>query len=424
MDREPVMIQPLTAPAQPRTLAEKEPFPLGGAPISREVPSTARQRLSFIDGLRGLAMLMVLAFHSWLSSGVLVPVTIGRWHLEATFLLQHGYLGVHLFLVLSGFCLTYPLARAGAAGMRLDGRRFFRRRAWRILPPYYVALAFFSLRPALEIALRSALGHPGPSVHPYTAGQILSHLFMVHNFSQAWVRSIDGSFWSLALEWQLYLIFPVLIGSIRRWGPARVLAAVLALSLVYRSWVYATHVGPGSQLCRPYSAPLMTACLFTYPQVPGRLFEFVLGMMAALALARRRKIPSPVRTRRYLGGFVALGILGIGVSHGWSPYAPITDVIWGLAFYCLVMYAAGRSAAGGGWLDSRPLAALGTISYSVYLIHEPLMRFAEGVLGPRHLAPAVSVLLFAFVIAPLTMGCGWLFYRAVEARFIRSGGTR
>jgi peptidoglycan/LPS O-acetylase OafA/YrhL len=418
------MIQPLTAPAQPRTLSEKEPFPLGDAPVPSEVTSPARQRLSFLDGLRGLAMLMVLAFHGWLSSGVMVPVTVGRWHLEATLPLQHGYLGVHLFLVLSGFCLTYPLARDGAAGMRLDGRRFFRRRAWRILPPYYVALALFSLRPTLENALRSVLGHPDSRLHPYTAGQILSHLFMVHNFSQDWVRTIDGSFWSLALEWQLYLIFPVLIWSMRRWGPARTLAAALALSLVYRNWVYATHVGPGSRLCRPYSAPLMTACLFAYSQVPSRLFEFVLGMMGALALARRRTIPSPVRTQCYLGGFVALGILGVGVSHGWSPYAPITDIVWGLAFYCLVMYAAGRSAAGGGWLDSRPLVALGTISYSVYLIHEPLMRLVSEGLGPLHLAPAIRVLGCVFVIAPLTIGCGWLYYRAVEARLTRSGGTR
>jgi peptidoglycan/LPS O-acetylase OafA/YrhL len=147
-------------------------------------------------------------------------------------------------------------------------------------------------------------------------------------------------------------------------------------------------------------------------------------MMAALALARRQEVPSPIPPRRYLGGFAALAFLGVGVSHTWSPYTPITDLIWGLSFYCLVMYAGGRSAAGGGWLDSRPLVALGTISYSVYLIHEPLMRFAEEVLGPRHLAPAVSMLLFAFVIAPLTIGCGWLYYRAVEARFIRSGGTQ
>jgi peptidoglycan/LPS O-acetylase OafA/YrhL len=418
------MIQPLTAPAPLRTLAENEPFLPGHPPVPCEVPATAGQRLSFIDGLRGLAMLMVLAFHGWFSSVALVPLTVGRWHLEATLPLQHGYLGVHLFLVLSGFCLTYPLARDDTAGMRLDGRRFFRRRAWRILPPYYVALALFSLRPALEIALRSVLGHPAPSLHPYTAGQILSHLFMVQNFSPDWVRTIDGSFWSLALECQLYLIFPVLIACLRRWGPARTLAAVLTVSLVYRSWIYAAHVGPESRLYRPCSAPLMTACLFTYSQVPGRLFEFVLGMMAAVALARRQQAPSPVRTRRYLCGFVALGILGAGVSHGWSPYAPITDLIWGLAFYCLVIYAGGRSGAGGGWLDSRPLVALGTISYSVYLIHEPLMRLAGGGLGLLHLAPSVRVLACTFVIAPLTIGCGWIYYRAVEARFTRSGGSR
>jgi peptidoglycan/LPS O-acetylase OafA/YrhL len=164
-----------------------------------------------------------------------------------------------------------------------------------------------------------------------------------------------------------------------------------------------------------------TACLCAYTQVPGRVVEFVLGMLAALALARQRRARSPASTSCCLAGFVSLGVLGVCISHGWSPFSPITDIIWGLAFFCLVMYGGGRSAAGGGWLESRPLGALGTISYSVYLIHEPLMRRAEEALSPLHLSPVVTLLSFGFVIAPLAIGCGWLYFRAVESRFVRPG---
>jgi peptidoglycan/LPS O-acetylase OafA/YrhL len=83
------------------------------------------------------------------------------------------------------------------------------------------------------------------------------------------------------------------------------------------------------------------------------------------------------------------------------------------------MYAGGRSAAGGGWLDSRPLVALGLISYSVYLVHEPLIRRGYAALHFLHLSPVATLLLFELGVAPLLIGLGWLFFLAVESRFVR-----
>src|SRR5438128_12517251 len=141
-------------------------------------------------------------------------------------------------------------------------------------------------------------------------------------------------------------------------------------------------------------------------------------MTAALALARLPVTPGPGWIRRYLAGAVALGLMGVLVAHRWSPFSPVTDVVWGLSFFCLVMYGGGRSAAGGGWLDSRPLVALGLISYSVYLIHEPLIRRSFVALDSLHLSPAGTLLLFELGVAPLMIGLGWLFFRAVEGRFL------
>src|SRR2546421_594614 len=227
-----------------------------------------RGRLPFIDGLRGLAMLWVLVYHCWVHTvRTPIPVSVGARHLDLTAPRHLGYLGVQLFLVLSGFCLTYPLARRGAAGMTLDLRRFFRRRAWRILPPYYVALAAFALLPTVERGIRSALGQDASEVSHVTAGQLVSHVLMVHNFSLAWMGAINASFWTLALEWQLYMLFPLLVWGFRRWGPGRTLAAVLAITLAYRTWVYLTQDVRRLEIGYVYAYAL-----------PGRMFEFALGM--------------------------------------------------------------------------------------------------------------------------------------------------
>ncbi len=395
---------------------------LRGETLARPAPpSLSRPRLPFIDGLRGLAMLMVLSFHCCQGWVRLAPTALGGWHRAIILLLRHGYLGVNLFLVLSGFCLTYPLVRTasgdGAAGMRLDLRRFLGWRAWRILPPYYLALALFCLLPVLEAAVRAALGRSVGRIVPFTAGQVLSHLLMIHNFSSGWVLTINGAFWSLALEWQLYLVFPLLIAAFRRWGPARTLTAALLVTLAYRSWVYSLHAGSGSWPLAPANA---VGCWLAYGQVPGRVSEFVAGMLAAVLLAGRRSLPSPTSTRCCLAGSILFGLLAFGVAHRWSPFSPITDILWGMAFFYLVLYAGGRSAAGGGWLEARPLVGLGTISYSVYLLHQPLIWLVVEHLRPQHLSPLAAGVLFGGGVAPLLIALGWLYYRAVESRFIGS----
>jgi peptidoglycan/LPS O-acetylase OafA/YrhL len=352
-----------------------------------------------VDGLRGIAMLMVLVYHcSFADTIIRVPAPHGDWYLDVTAPLHYGYLGVHLFLVLSGFCLAYPLALHGAGSMYLDWQRFFRRRARRILPAYYMALALFTVRPVLERAFRSAIGQPDGGVEGYTTGEIISHLFLVHNLSPAWNLEINAAFWTLGLEWQLYLVFPLLVCGFQRWGPTRMLAATLAVTLAYRTAVYSTQH------------------LFFVNAVPGRLFEFVLGMAAALALRNRERSELMGWQPRYALGCILFGALALGAHHGWSPQSPITDALWGLTFFCLLMHAGTRWPTGGGWLSSRPLVALGVISYSVYLTHLGVVAFFQQVLALRHLPPLTTLLLFDFLVAPLAIAIGWVFFRLVEVR--------
>src|SRR5579864_4178376 len=98
-------------------------------------------RFDHIDGLRGIAILMVVIHNSWLTSALVTDqhTLAGRL---ITSVLQEGEEGVSLFLVISGFCLAYPVLRRRARGDRhwLDIRQFAARRVYRIIPPYYAAL--------------------------------------------------------------------------------------------------------------------------------------------------------------------------------------------------------------------------------------------------------------------------------------------
>jgi peptidoglycan/LPS O-acetylase OafA/YrhL len=371
----------------------------GRPPVERKADSCGR--IPFIDGLRGLAILMVLLYHgSLVHTSVPIRTPLGSGSIDLTGPLHYGYLGVNLFFVLSGFCLTLPLVQDKSNRMHLDVARFFRRRARRILPPYYAALAVFALRPALERALQAAIGWPHGAVRGYTAGSIIAHALMVHNLWPAWSLDINAAFWTLALEWQFYLVFPLLIGSFRRWGPAQTMAVVFTATVVYRMWIYAHgSVSFASSL-------------------PGRLAEFALGMLAASLLGRRSNRLPPGEARAYLAAAGAFGCFAYYVNARWTSCSPLADPLWGLTFFCLLMYAAARSASRGGWLAARPLAALGLISYSVYLVHLPIVAVGRELILPLHRSPCAKLALFDLVVIPLAVGIGWLFFRAIEAPFL------
>lgn len=361
----------------------QSPAPLDGLSdiaITKSAEPKTAQRLNHIDGLRGIAISMVLVRHFYMDSyGPGIP----RW----ADICGLGYLGVHLFLLLSGFCVTW--AYVGPRARALDLREFARRRATRILPAYYVALVLFTIL---------ALPMPGGVL----LWQMATHITMTHNLFPSTTLAINGVFWSLALECQLYLLFPLLFLNLRRRGIVPVLLTVFAVQLTYRLIV--AH----------YFGTQWNETMTVAWAVVGRMGEFALGIYAALLVGRSPEQPGSDTLHKMLP-FLFFILWGAGMlcKQKLGVSAPFTDLAFTGSFFCLLLWACRTDSLAHRLLSWRPLVALGVISYSVYLIHIlPMTLFAHALRS--HIQPFPMLVLGLGPACAFAILCGYLYFRLVE----------
>jgi peptidoglycan/LPS O-acetylase OafA/YrhL len=367
-------------------------------------------RLIFIDGLRALAMLMVLICHYWYVGH--------QWHLHigiphhyknAALLAEFGFVGVDLFLVLSGFCLYWPfVSRGETPGPTLA--QFLKRRCLRILPPYYVALVSLAILGAVWPVALNPHTEYGPLLK-----SVIWHALMVHNLRVEYVQQINGAFWSLALEFQLYLLFPVIVEAFRRFNPRVIVLISLISCTLFRSFLLRGNYATDGDFL--YVLP---SSLF------GRNFEFVLGMFAALLVSEwQTKGKSPLRVGDYGVALAVLLTAFIRRPHGsnWideisSVSAPLYTAVCGLAFAGLLV-AASRP---GTWLNralsARWMVFLGTISYSVYLIHLPVLAILHQAVARYHFSDHAEIVFLICLVTPILIAAGYLFHVLFERPFM------
>jgi len=376
------------------------------AAAPRPLEARSAPRLHFIDGLRGLAMLMVLLYHCWLFGGMWsVGLTVGGRHIDVAPILGFGHIGVNLFLVLSGFCLYWPFVKGGR---RREPTlwEFSKKRCRRILPPYYVTLLLFSAVPFIE-AWYHHTGFNGR----YVLNWLILHTLMLHNTRPDYALSINGSLWSLALEFQLYILFPMLVEAYRRFSARRVLLAVLLVCTVYRFFLVWGHYLPddGYGYVLAYS-------------IFGRGFEFALGMFTALLVARQHaEQRSLVLWTDYLLIAVVVPAAILDGRHG--HFRALTDAMWGLLFAALLLAGSRSETRLHRVLSHRLLVWLGLFSYSVYLIHLPLV-IGFGDYGLGQFSNTGRVLFMLFVVIPLVLGLGYLFHLLFERPFMNAPRDR
>jgi peptidoglycan/LPS O-acetylase OafA/YrhL len=362
------------------------------------------KKLAYLDGLRGLAVLAVILFHHRLESESF-PVRSGLYSLLSPS--RFGHVGVHLFLVLSGFCLTHSLIGRARKGRSPSLGRYLRDRWWRIAPPYYAAMAVYLAFTFLQRHYGMEPFNPGA----IDARQIVAHLTFLHGLREDTVSAINPPFWSLSLEFQFYLTLPILFALAERIGYRAVVAGVVGASLLYR-----TGVG--------YALPDQTALFGKF--FLGRWAEFALGMAVASWANRRDQGPSWLGPKAAPWVFLgSLAVVGLGVGLEFRGGFVLVDPLVGLGFALLLTSAilSAESRRGPGRLLAwRPLAALGTISYSVYLTHSlaqacidrPYARYV-GV----HAGLVTDTLLLIGSLG-FILALGWLFHGAVESHFMRS----
>lgn len=354
-----------------------------------------------LNGLRGLAAFWVLLYHAWQAAGAPV-MSLGP--IDFTPVFACGYFGVDLFFVLSGFLLGYPYVRA-----RIDGSAFprlgifWQRRIRRVMPAYLFQIAVLS---GIAIATTGAL--------PLSSAQYLAHLFLVFNLEDG-AAMLNPVYWSLPVEWDFYLILPLLALSFSRGdGWRRAAATALCIAVGFRAlcWYYLDRHGVDG-------LPVYRWII----QLPARVDQFVFGMIAAhLCISGVR----PLHGRLLgLAGCVLL------LAMAWAS-APLGDIfgqavrpwlMWhftlvGAAFGALIVHCATARNLCVRWLSSSPLAFLGLISYSLYLWHFPIL----GALRQLPSVPAAGTALWWCVVVGSALLIAFISYHFVERPFLPARG--
>ncbi len=355
----------------------------------REVP--VRQHVKGLDGLRGLAAMYVVLFHCWLLAFPGYPHSSAPpWLKELMF----GRIAVVFFLVLSGFSLAMSPARNG---WQIGGiKEFLRRRAWRILPPYWAALAM-SLLIARFVVQASRYGPP-------TEKTLLVYGLVIQDMFTA--PTPNGAFWSISVEAGLYLVFPLLLFALRRLGATVLVAGVAIVVVAGGSMAAQGTPVEGNTWLTPHLAPV-----------------FVAGMAGAgivVAADRIQRLPW-----HWFAAAAALPVLVLVAAKGsvWTVnhYFWVDLAVAPAMTMLLASVATGRPRLLIWLLSTRSIHGLGNISYSLYLIHLPIVMIVIRRIAPHFVSPGLPTFWFTLMVTlPVSVLGAWVFAQVFELPFKRN----
>jgi peptidoglycan/LPS O-acetylase OafA/YrhL len=365
--------------------------------VRNTLPRTRHR--DYLDGIRALAALWVVLSHLWIGEfglnvhrGLIGALT--NWAL-------YSHLAVDVFIVLSGFCLILPVAQAEGV-LKGGALAFFHRRARRILPPYYAAL-ILSL---VLFLLLPAINHK--PLH-FSLLALAANLFLLQDVFLP-LNIFNGPFWSIAVEWRIYFIFPLLVLAARRWGWSPVLVGAALLSAISTAALFRWH------------PEMILAC-------PWYLFLFTVGTWAGYHSEREAS-----ETTTLPRGWITLACtstlalscllwLHPVTERGGADFGlhmPWVDAATGL-LTASCLFLMGRHRTPMPLISWRPLVMLGTFAYSLYLTHMPLLNLSRSLLHswlPSETLPLVRLELTALTL-PLIIGLAYLFFLTCERPFIR-----
>jgi len=364
-----------------------------------------RAHLPLLDGLRGLAIVMVMLYHQTVMT-IATPF-------DATFaaLPGLGWVGVDLFFVLSGFLITGILY--DAKGSALAARNFYIRRALRIFPLYY-AVVFVAL------VLLPAFPHPWATGFSRVAGDERWYWLYLSNFliayHEAFRHAILDVSWSLAIEEQFYLFWPVVVLLLPRRSLLPFCGGLLVGALALRIAMTLAGVSPIPIYVLPFTrmdalaAGALVALLVRGP-----------GGLAALLPAARRLLAGTGAV------LVGLGLWQRGFHWDNALVQTLGYSLLALFFAALLTLTLGLEpmSQGGRLLGAAWLRALGRYSYALYLFHLPVRGVLRDlVYGPAQFPSLLGSqlpgqLLFYGLASTITFALAWLSWQLYEQPFLR-----
>jgi peptidoglycan/LPS O-acetylase OafA/YrhL len=355
--------------------------------------------LSYLDSLRALAALYVMMSHI---SQTVWPITVGNLHgvsLALTAPFRYGRYAVGLFIVLSGFSLMLPVIKNGGY-LKGGSKKFFAKRARRILPPYYFAL-ILSLILALTVLSKKTGTHWDVAI-PVTYLGVWTHIAMLQDvFSPSQINHV---FWSISVEWRIYFLFPVIVLSMRLWGRTRTVLLTMAFSIAL-FFLVRNSIWFG--ITPSYFA------LFTFGMCAAQI---AYGKAEADADARK-KIPWSAFA---VVLFLVFCVLVYAHRRNVTPTQEFClDTVDGVVSTCVLVAVGISDNLLRRILSWKPLAFIGTFAYSIYLVHALIVQLVwQFVLTPFHANAMVCYLMLIAVGAPAAVAISYLFHLAFERPFM------
>jgi peptidoglycan/LPS O-acetylase OafA/YrhL len=376
--------------------------------------ATVGTRVRTLDGLRGVAILLVVLGHY---CGVMTATTFvdKLFHKLAVV----GWSGVDLFFVLSGFLITGILQ--DTKGGEHFFRNFYVRRVLRIFPIYYASLLIFFV--VVPLFVMTSLTYRGHSEHLHTLlhnqGWYWSYLTNVLIAREGNLEATPlhtAHFWSLAVEEQFYLLWPAVIYMLSRQRLIGLCVAVAVVALALRTFLVIVGVNP----------------LATYVLTPCRLDALTMGGLIAL-VARGPGGLSVLARKARLVVVAGVGVvLGIFVrQRGFRTLDPVVETagytVLALLFGGVLVLA--LTAPGGSWtrtiLEHPTLVSVGRYSYAIYIVHFPLVPVLQRGILPGGALPLVlgsqipAAIGFIMVGALVSLGLALVSWHVLEKRFFK-----
>jgi peptidoglycan/LPS O-acetylase OafA/YrhL len=357
------------------------------------------QRIPEVDGLRGIAILLILFFHYINNQLTGSAFRAGKLLYGAT---SFFWSGVDLFFVLSGFLIGTILLRNKRSDHYFS--TFYMRRLVRIIPNYYLLITLFALLAALPYFSEC---HFFSTPNPIP---LWSYFLMVHNIYMGMLNTTGNAgldvTWSIGIEEQFYLIFPLIVYFLpKKWIPAFLVIAIAAASLIrlqFHQWIP------------------------RYVLLPCRMDSIAAGALIAW-LNEEHSLAELVRKRK--AWFIVIMVVDVALcSYMFARYHDlgVNRHFFIAVFFsgCLVLALTVQNSFYGAFLRNRWLVWIGTISYSLYLFHTLILGLMEYIFLHNTRDPSINNgkdLLVSLIALGISILFSWLIYKKLETPFVQLG---